>query len=226
MRGVHFDDSEKGRMKWFDEGFDEGLGEVVDIGVDGEPITKPVANNEALSEPDKKICDERSCVVRFIVEDSLSKDFAFKVEMEFSSLKQFKDAKLEHNMEFCFQESFDKTMQTVHWLRWMSFKAQVFKEEYPDFEHIFCLRHLYANFKKKFGGGTLFRDLMMAAAKATYFEAHKSKMLMIKEGRPKGSVNNGTRDDDVLDIQPLSVDKSPIKPSESKPSDVKVFFDK
>lgn len=33
-------------------------------------------------------------------------------------------------------------------------------------------------------------------------------------------------DDDVLDIQPLSVDKSPIKPTESKPSDVKVFFGK
>jgi len=35
----------------------------------------------------------------------------------------------------------------------------------------FCLRHLYANFKKRFGGGTLIRDLMMAAAKATYVEA-------------------------------------------------------
>lgn len=51
---------------------------------------------------------------------------------------------------------------------------QVFEEEYTDFEHRFCLRHLYANFKKKFGGGTLFRNLylMMAASKATYFEAH------------------------------------------------------
>lgn len=59
--------------------------------------------------------------------------------------------------------------------------VQVFEEEYAGFEHIFCLRHLYANFKKKFGGGILFRDLMMATAKATYFEAHESKMLMIKE---------------------------------------------
>ena len=32
------------------------------------------------------------------------------------------------------------------------------------------LEHLYANFKKKFGGGTLIRDLMMGAAKATYFQ--------------------------------------------------------
>lgn len=33
-------------------------------------------------------------------------------------------------------------------------------------------------------------------------------------------------DDDILDIQPLSVDKSPIKPTKSKPSGVKVFFGK
>ncbi|XP_058781151.1 uncharacterized protein LOC131655272 [Vicia villosa] len=61
--------------------------------------------------------------------------------------------------------------------------VQVFEEEYPAYEHRFCLRHLYANFKKKFGGGTLYRDLMMAAAKATYFEAHEAKMLMIKEAK-------------------------------------------
>ena len=61
---------------------------------------------------------------------------------------------------------------------------QVFEEEYPAYKHRFCLRHLYANFKKKFGGGTLFRDLMMAAAKATYFEAHETRMLMIKEANP------------------------------------------
>lgn len=59
--------------------------------------------------------------------------------------------------------------------------VQVFEEKYPGFEHIFCIRHLYDNFKKKFGGGTLFRDLMMVAAKATYFEEHELKMLIFKE---------------------------------------------
>lgn len=59
--------------------------------------------------------------------------------------------------------------------------VKVFEEEYPGFKHIFCLRHLYVNFKKKFGGGTLFRDLMMVVAKATYFEEYKSKMLIINE---------------------------------------------
>lgn len=48
-------------------------------------------------------------------------------------------------------------------------------------EHRFCVRHLYANFKKKFGGGTLLRDLMMGAAKATYYEAWEEKMARIKE---------------------------------------------
>ncbi|XP_058726822.1 uncharacterized protein LOC131598214 [Vicia villosa] len=59
--------------------------------------------------------------------------------------------------------------------------VQVFEEQYLAFEHRFCVRHLYANFKKKFGGGTLFRDLMLAAAKATYVEAHQQFMLNIKE---------------------------------------------
>ncbi|XP_058744588.1 uncharacterized protein LOC131617289 [Vicia villosa] len=62
--------------------------------------------------------------------------------------------------------------------------VNVFEEDYPEFEHRFCLRHLYANFKKKFGGGTLYRDLIMAAAKATYFEDHEAKMNQIKEANP------------------------------------------
>jgi len=32
----------------------------------------------------------------------------------------------------------------------------------------FSLRHLYQNFKKIFGGGTLLRDLMMGATKTTH----------------------------------------------------------
>jgi hypothetical protein len=46
-------------------------------------------------------------------------------------------------------------------------------------EHRLCLRHLYANFKK-FGGGTLIRDLMMGAAKATYYQAWEAKMNELK----------------------------------------------
>ncbi|CAL5188337.1 unnamed protein product [Lathyrus oleraceus] len=50
-RGVHFDDSEEKRMKRFIEGYDKGL----DAGVDDDPRTEHVANNKALSEPDKKM---------------------------------------------------------------------------------------------------------------------------------------------------------------------------
>lgn len=57
----------------------------------------------------------------------------------------------------------------------------VFEEMFESIEHRVCLRHLYANFKKKFGGGTLIRDLMMGAAKATYYQGWKAKMDEIKK---------------------------------------------
>jgi hypothetical protein len=56
----------------------------------------------------------------------------------------------------------------------------VFDEMFDTVEHRLCLRHLYANFKKKFGGGSLIRDLMMGAAKATYYQAWEAKMAEIK----------------------------------------------
>ncbi|CAI8617710.1 unnamed protein product [Vicia faba] len=145
------DDSEEERMNEFDER--------VGAGVDGEPIIETVANSDVPSEPVKTMfiieemgkthviedvymtdeldsdddddnCDERSRVIRFKAKYALSKDFVFKVGMKFCSLRQFKDAILEHN------------------------------------------------------------------------------------------VLNGRDDDDVLDVQPLSIDKSPLKPS------VKTFFGK
>lgn len=45
----------------------------------------------------------------------------------------------------------------------------VFDEMFERIEHRLCLRNLYANFKKKFGGGSLIKDLMIRAAKATYY---------------------------------------------------------
>ncbi|XP_057440306.1 uncharacterized protein LOC130732221 [Lotus japonicus] len=57
---------------------------------------------------------------------------------------------------------------------------QVFEEDFPGVEHRFCVRHLYANFKQKFGGGTEIRDLLMWASKATYKELWEEKMQQIK----------------------------------------------
>ncbi|XP_058769641.1 uncharacterized protein LOC131643444 [Vicia villosa] len=63
--------------------------------------------------------------------------------------------------------------------------VSVFEEMFERIEHRLCLRHLYANFKKKFGGGTLIRDLMMGAAKATYYQAWEEKMAELKKVDPK-----------------------------------------
>ncbi|XP_058751316.1 uncharacterized protein LOC131624382 [Vicia villosa] len=59
--------------------------------------------------------------------------------------------------------------------------VSVFENMSERVEHRLCLRHLYANFKKKFGGGALIRDLMMGAAKATYYQGWMTKMNELKE---------------------------------------------
>jgi hypothetical protein len=56
----------------------------------------------------------------------------------------------------------------------------VFEEMFQRVEHRLCLRHLYANFKKRFSGGTLIRDLVMGVAKATYYQAWEAKMGELK----------------------------------------------
>jgi len=45
----------------------------------------------------------------------------------------------------------------------------IFDEILNGVEHRFFLRHLYSNFKKKFCGGVVIRDLMMGAAKSTFY---------------------------------------------------------
>ena len=58
---------------------------------------------------------------------------------------------------------------------------QVFDEILHGVEHRFCLRHLYSNYKKKFGGGIVIRNLMMRAAKATYYQGWEAKMEELKK---------------------------------------------
>ncbi|XP_014495732.1 uncharacterized protein LOC106757562 [Vigna radiata var. radiata] len=50
----------------------------------------------------------------------------------------------------------------------------------PKAEHRFCMRHLYANFRKKFRGHTL-KTLMWKAATSTYPQAWEREMLNMKE---------------------------------------------
>lgn len=51
----------------------------------------------------------------------------------------------------------------------------VFEDMFQQIKHRICLTHLYANFKKKFGGGVLVRYLLMGTTKATYFQAWEKK---------------------------------------------------
>ncbi|XP_017441060.1 uncharacterized protein LOC108346492 [Vigna angularis] len=50
----------------------------------------------------------------------------------------------------------------------------------PRAEHKFCMRHLYANFRKRFSGQTL-KNLMWKTATSTYPQAWEREMLSIKE---------------------------------------------
>jgi len=45
----------------------------------------------------------------------------------------------------------------------------VFDGNFNGVEHHFYLRHLYNNFKKKFGGGVVIKYLIMGATKATFY---------------------------------------------------------
>lgn len=59
--------------------------------------------------------------------------------------------------------------------------VSAFGEKFEQIEHRICLRHFYANFKKIFGGGAAIRDLLMAAVKATDFQAWKKKMTELEQ---------------------------------------------
>ena len=58
---------------------------------------------------------------------------------------------------------------------------QVFDELLHGVEYRFCLRYLYSNCKKRFGGGIVIRNLMMATAKATYYHGWEANMEKLKK---------------------------------------------
>ncbi|XP_028791136.1 uncharacterized protein LOC114747018 [Neltuma alba] len=55
-----------------------------------------------------------------------------------------------------------------------------FEELLEGAEHRFCVRHLYSNIKVKYGGGTLIRDLVLRAAKATVQSDWRDRMNELK----------------------------------------------
>jgi len=48
-------------------------------------------------------------------------------------------------------------------------------------EYRFCLRHLYNNYNKKLGRGTLTQNLMMGVVKATYYQGWEEKIEELKQ---------------------------------------------
>lgn len=54
------------------------------------------------------------------------------------------------------------------------------QENVELFEQRTCVRHVYANMKKHYGGGSVLRDSMLAACKATYHASWTRRMLELK----------------------------------------------
>lgn len=68
---------------------------------------------------------------------------------------------------------------------------QVFSEKYPNAEHRFCLRHMYANFKDKFGSDNHLKKLFLKAASAGNVKQWECYMKEIDwvSPRQQGKVN-------------------------------------
>ncbi|CAI8594319.1 unnamed protein product [Vicia faba] len=134
-KGIHFDDSEEERMHGFGDGVDEVQARTTRVVVDGAIISEPSNNafiieeigREHIIEEDYTTdelksgttddnCVDRPIVIRFNEEYALFKDFTFKVEIELSSLKQFKNFILEHNVLNGREVRFEKMMQIGDWV--------------------------------------------------------------------------------------------------------------
>lgn len=129
VKGIHFDDGEEERMNGFDEGVDEDQPRgtsLINGDAKSEPlkesfITQDIGREHIIEEDymtdeldsgeDDDICDERPSVTRFNEKYALSKDFIFKAIIKFSSLKQFKNAILDHNVLNGMDVRFEKMIQ-------------------------------------------------------------------------------------------------------------------
>ncbi|KAI5447994.1 hypothetical protein KIW84_015434 [Lathyrus oleraceus] len=122
-------------------------------------------------------CDDKLVLIKFNEEEPMTKDFTLRLKWRFSALKQFKKVILQYcvlngvHVRFAKNDSvrqfFNKSVKD-EWVAKMIFDnlennskmklnevvsnvrdLQVSEEEYLGYEHMFYLRHLCANFKKK-----------------------------------------------------------------------------
>ncbi|KAI5438765.1 hypothetical protein KIW84_024477 [Lathyrus oleraceus] len=128
LDGIHFEDTDEERMHAFDEEIDEWLSIRVDKGeprrvsIDGagtsektnrvfttiymdreNVIEDAYMTNELDNGESEDSSDAMPIVIRFNEEETLRNDFTFKVGMEFSSLKKFNKAIVEHNGLNCME---------------------------------------------------------------------------------------------------------------------------
>lgn len=96
-----------------------------------------------------------------------------KILMIIGGVSFLSEKKVRFNITFSIL-LFEQYFSLNNYITCLLFKGlvQVLEEQYPDTIHKFYLRHLYVNFKKNFGGGTLLRDSMIGATKASNYEEY------------------------------------------------------
>ncbi|WJX85475.1 hypothetical protein P8452_67922 [Trifolium repens] len=187
---VRFEDSEEERADCVDDGF----------GITELPLTVPNTTESKKKLPVKRKGDmgESSAVGEGFAADYQSEDLDSTDPENSEAEGVGRDANDEYfPLAFGLVET--ETKESWKWFiqllledigqdnRWVFISdqqkglMQVFAEMFERVEHRLCLRHLYANFKKRFGGGVKIRDLMMGAAKATYYQAWEEKMQELKK---------------------------------------------
>ncbi|KAI5386016.1 hypothetical protein KIW84_072549 [Lathyrus oleraceus] len=180
-------------------------------GVDNEMIINYASDEFGSSDPDASDGEKEPKYPRFKMHD-LDKNYKFKVGLEFVSLEKNLKKQPFIDVDGChLKTTYGGTLLIAvgrnpndqYYLIAFGGLIPVFEELFERVEHRLYLRHLYANFKKKFSGWTQTRDLMMAAAKDTYIQSLDAKMKELKELNVKAfvalSFRNQSRKDFIND---------------------------
>ncbi|KAK7313889.1 hypothetical protein VNO77_39093 [Canavalia gladiata] len=184
INDVHFEDSEEDRDTGADDGFN--LNEIGEVEI---ALNEKIHNIKTYGSPHLKKQNARKNVKQnapssiqrlFIEKDNIVNDQEVynskDVNEKGNSIDTHRAGDIAIPKDVIFMHHIDEEYNNQQ-----KGLIPVFEEMVQGVEHRFCLRHLYNNFKKKFGGGTMIRDLMMGAAKCTYIEAWEDKMNQIKK---------------------------------------------
>ncbi|WVZ26315.1 hypothetical protein V8G54_004859 [Vigna mungo] len=115
----------------------------------------------------RKVVDNHSC----------SRQFNIKM-MNVKWLSDTLDNSMQQNPNLKINEIRSKALRK--WNTNVTLSKAPIEQLLPKAEHRFCMRHRYANFRKKFSGQKL-KNLMWKAAASTYPQAWEKEMLNMKE---------------------------------------------